>query len=151
MPPPAFSSDGEFSAVMAQAVSTAMAPFMDKIEAKLESMQMKLERMQSEHRLDYEQLRRDVASGFVSRDVLEPQLAHLRAEIQRIERDLTRALEQLRKEAEKSQEHMEDELRARDQQEIGATERFWLRLGTVGGLIGVIIALLTFFLQHPLH
>jgi septal ring factor EnvC (AmiA/AmiB activator) len=128
-----------------------MTPFMDKIEAKLESMQIKLERMQSEHRLDYEQLRRDVASGFVSRDVLEPQLAHLRAEIQRIERDLSRAVEQLRKDEDKYHERIDEELRDRDQQEMSATERFWLRLGTVGGLIGILIATLTFFLAHPIR
>ncbi|HTK08205.1 MAG TPA: hypothetical protein VL485_13620 [Ktedonobacteraceae bacterium] len=86
-----------------------------------------------ELRIAFEQFRRDIAMGFVPRDILELRVNTIQNQISILEQkfsDLGKAI--------RSQE-----LRA-----IGNVERLWLRVGSSVGIIGIVIALADFFFKH---
>lgn len=80
-------------------------------------------------RSDLESLRKEV----VARDSLEPQLAALKAQINRI--DLDR--QEDRKALEKRLEGLENE-------QISRADRLWMRFGQVGAFLAILITLLDF-------
>jgi hypothetical protein len=80
-------------------------------------------------KLGFEQFRRDIVTGFVPRDILDLRVVNMQAQMTVLEQKLS---------------DLKEEIRINEQKAIGHVERTWLRMGTLGGLIGVIVAVLEF-------
>jgi hypothetical protein len=78
-------------------------------------------------RLAFEQFRRDTAIGFVSHDILDLHMINMKAQMETLEQKFN---------------DLREDIRMSEQKSIGNVERIWMRLGTTGGIIGVVIALL---------
>jgi|SRR5579859_3765453 len=82
-----------------------------------------------EFKVAFEQSRRDVAAGFVPRDILDLRIVNLQAQMTVLEQKFS---------------DFREEIRRNEQKAIGNVERIWLRVGTTGGVIGVIVAVLEY-------
>lgn len=83
-------------------------------------------------RIAFEQFRRDIAMGFVPRDILDQRVNTVQNQMSTLEQkfsDLGKAV------------------RSQQQSAIGSIERLWFRIGSSAGAIGMIIVIVELFLQ----
>ena len=78
-------------------------------------------------RLAFEQFRQDTAIGFVSHDILDLRMINMQGQMKTLEQKFG---------------DLREDIRRSEQKSMGYVEQTWMRLGTTGGIIGVVIALL---------
>jgi predicted phage tail protein len=91
-------------------------------------------------KLAQEQLRRDFAVGFVPRDVLDLRLQTMAAQMQALDTKM----ETIKRELAKEIDDLRSDVAEEKKQAIGKAERHWMQAGTISGIVGVIVAILSY-------
>jgi hypothetical protein len=84
-------------------------------------------------RIAFEQFRRDIAMGFVPRDILDLRVNNIQNQMSTLDQKFS---------------DLGKIIRLQEQRTIGDIERLWLRVGSSVGIIGVIFFIVEFFLHR---
>jgi len=141
---------------------------ISKVDAKVDRVTDKVDELVRDRvtRSDIEKLRGEIQSSFVLRAEYEPRHAtlisrdsYLESEIKRIDTEKENDSKRIHERMESGKQQIEDrfrdmskeveeKLKERNQAELSAKDKGWIRVGQIGGIIALIIAIFDFISQH---
>lgn len=138
-------------------IASLIQKTLEPLISKVDKLEGKIDLIFSDHvkRSDLENLRKDIQSSFILRAEYEPRHdalisrdTALESGIKRMDAEMQAEFQRLHDRLESGKQQIEDRFKTQEKESVSGKERFWMRAGTIFGILVGLIAIASFILQH---